>query len=348
MPLRIIQDDITKLPVDAIVNPTNSYLWPGGGADAAIHKAAGPKLLVKCQTLGGLSVGEAKITPAFDLPAKYVIHTAGPEWIDGFHGERVLLRSCYEKAMALAAEHQCESIAFPLISSGTGGYPKEMVLHEAMDVLSECLRKWEMEVFVVLYDKEDYSIHPFLRRDIEKFLRRVYREPRRFEDIPREEANFSSFDEEGVLSCEEVEYRGIERREAPSFCGSASAAPPSLRDKLRNMDKGFAETLFALIDQKGLTDVEAYKRSNVSKKTFSKIKCTKNYRPSKITAVSFAIGLRLNLEETRHLLSTAGMCLSHSSRFDVIIEYFIVTGDYKTVFDVNEVLYQFDQALLGV
>ena len=145
---------------------------------------------------------------------------------------------------------------------------------------------------------------------------------------------------------------------------SCSAAPPrmprgrmerrdgllrsdTLDDMLANMDKSFADTLFNYIDRVGITDVEAYKRANVDKKTFSKIKCNPDYRPSKITAVSFAIGLRLNLDETKHLLSTAGMCLSRSSKFDVIIEYFIRSGNYETIFDVNEVLYQFDQSLLG-
>ena len=122
----------------------------------------------------------------------------------------------------------------------------------------------------------------------------------------------------------------------------------TLDGMLDNMDKGFADTLFYYIDKVGITDVEAYKRSNVDKKTFSKIKCNPDYRPSKITAVSFAIGLRLDFDETKHLLSTAGMCLSRSSKFDVIIEYFVTFGKYDSIFDVNEVLYQFDQRLLGV
>ena len=150
MPIRIVKDDITKMQVDAIVNPTNAYLWPGGGADAAIHKAAGPQLLLKCQTLGGLSLGEAKMTPGYDLPAKYVIHTAGPEWVDGFQGERVLLRSCYKESLDLAVSHGCKSIAFPLISSGTYGYPKDRVLRVAMDCIGEFLYEHEMMVYIVV------------------------------------------------------------------------------------------------------------------------------------------------------------------------------------------------------
>ena len=122
----------------------------------------------------------------------------------------------------------------------------------------------------------------------------------------------------------------------------------TLEDMLKQMDKDFADTLFYYIDKKGITDVEAYKLSNVNKKTFSKIKCDPNYKPSKLTAISFAIGLKLDLDETTHLLKTAGYSLSNCNKFDVIIQYFIETGNYKTIFDVNEVLYQFDQQLLGV
>lgn len=331
MPIRIVKDDITKMQVDAIVNPTNAYLWPGGGADAAIHKAAGPQLLLKCQTLGGLSLGEAKMTPGYDLPAKYVIHTAGPEWVDGFQGERVLLRSCYKESLDLAVSHGCKSIAFPLISSGVGGYPKDKVLKEAVEVLAQYTAQEEIDIFIVLYSKNEYTLNPSLQKAVDLFL------AKRFQ---KESTLFSKRQARESLPFREAE---LCLDELP--CYSASA---TIDDYLGKMDQGFAETLFGFIDQKGLTDVEAYKRSNVSKKTFSKIKCAKDYRPSKMTAVSFAIGLRLNLEETQHLLSTAGMCLSRSHKFDVIIEYFITSGNYKTIFDVNEVLYQYDQALLGV
>ena len=351
MPLSIIRQDITKIKCDAIVNPTNSHMLPGGGVDAAIHEAAGPELLEYCQRLGGVSVGEAKITPAFNLPCKYVIHTAGPEWEGGLAGEKVLLRSCYKESMRLAIEHRCTKVAFPLISSGLYGYPKDRVLKEAADVISEFLALHEMEVYIVVYDKTSYSISRELYTDVCSFIDSVYvemhsdmldnfREERNFAEraARRRRAEGSTRVEKNIEFCISV---------APQ-CESTPERLESLHEMLRDMDKGFAETLFDYIDKKGLTDVEAYKRSNVGKKTFSKIKCNKDYKPSKITAVSFAIGLRLNLEETKHLLSTVGMCLSRASKFDVIIEYFITTGNYETIFDVNEVLYQFDQSLLGV
>lgn len=352
MPLMIIKQDITRLRCDAIVNPTNPNMNPDGGADEAIHTAAGPELLKYCNTLGGLSVGEAKITPAFNLPAKHVIHTVGPKWRGGFLGERVLLRSCYSECMQLAIDHGCKSIAFPLIASGLYGYPKDKVLKEATDVIRAFLEDCEMDVYVVLYDKTDYSIPREVLVGVQAYIDDFYSHesvdlsdacifgPEHREE--RRRGRRSSFAKEKYIFSESAECCSSVD---PCEIGMPS---PDLHDMLKNMDKGFADTLFYYIDKKGLSDVEAYKRSNVGKKTFSKIKCNKDYRPSKITAVSFAIGLRLDIKETTHLLSTVGMCLSRADKFDVIIEYFIMTGKYDSIFDVNEVLYQFDQSLLGV
>ena len=351
MPLRIIRQDITKIRCDAIVNPTNRHMWPGGGADAAIHEAAGPELLEYCQKLGGVSVGEAKITPAFNLPCKYVIHTAGPEWEGGLSGERVLLRSCYKESMKLAIEHRCKTVAFPLIASGLYGYPKDKVLKEATDVLSKFLKHYEMDVYIVVYDKTAYSISRDLYDDVQSFVDNFYVDMHSdmFDNF-REEDTYASYKASRIMcdKCsapeEPIEECSIE---APVCCDSALFQSKRLDKMLKEMDKSFAETLFDYIDQKGLTDVEAYKCANVSRKTFSKIRCDKHHKPSKITAISFAVGLHLNLDETRHLLSTAGLALSRADKFDVIIEYFVMSGKYKTIYDVNEVLYQYDQMLLG-
>ena len=358
MPLKIIRQDITKIKCDAIVNPTNIDMFPGGGVDAAIHEAAGQDLLEYCKKIGGCSVGEAKITPAFNLPSKFVIHTVGPEWEGGQKGEKVLLRSCYTEAMKLAIENNCTSVAFPLISSGLYGYPKDRVLCEATDVIREFLERYEMDVYIVVYDKSAYSISKELFVDVQAFIDNYYVETHR--DYFEYSASEALPDFRGNISASKSIVRSkndrVKDRDSQDFPIAAMAdesvsyseLAPSFQDIFSNMDKGFADTLFYYIDKKGITDVEAYKRSNVGKKTFSKIKCNKNYNPSKITAVSFAIGLRLNIEETKHLLSTAGLCLSRASKFDVIIEYFIMSGKYETIFDVNEVLYQFDQSLLGV
>ena len=356
MPLHIIRQDITKIKCDAIVNPTHKHMFPGGGTDAAIHEAAGTELLEYCQSLGGCSVGEAKITPAFNLPCKYVIHTAGPEWIDGLSGERVLLRSCYSEALRLAVAHKCRSIAFPLISSGLYGYPKERVLKEATDVIGEFLKQYELEVYIVVYDKASYSISLELFCDVQSYIDNFYVQMHSdMLDDGCEDDVYEKYSEPIKMQKHRLIDKGLDENGLNSTLGATkstkcepSANPDELGDMLKNMGEGFADTLFYYIDKKGISDIEAYKRSNVGKKTFSKIKCNKNYKPSKITAVSFAIGLHLNIEETEHLLSTAGMCLSRADKFDVIIEYFITSGRYKTIFDVNEVLYQFDQSLLGV
>lgn len=340
MPLFIIREDITKMTCDAIVNPSNEELIPGGGTDAAIHRAAGPELLAACAALGGIKVGEVKATKGFRLPAKYVFHTAGPVWAEGKEGEEKILAACYENALLLADSLGCESIAFPLISAGTYGFPRDLAMRIANETVTRFLEAHEMTVYLVVYDRESYLVSERVFRDVMAYIDDCYAEKNQmplgnYEYSPRIRRRMPRM-EEALL---DVSY-------AASDC--MPSALPDLDDMLRHLDRGFAETLFALIDEKGITDVECYKRANVDKKTFSKIKCNKDYKPSKVTAVSFAIALRLTLEETNALLSTVGMCLSHSNKFDVIIEYFLVTGNYETIYDVNETLFRFDQVLLGV
>lgn len=330
MPIKIIRQDITRIDCDAIINPTDIYYSHSGGTDALIHRAAGKQLYEECIKMGGIGVGEAIITNAFSLPCKYVIHTVGPRWKGGNENEEQLLATCYREVLHLAREKGLYRLAIPLISSGTLGFPKDRVLKIAINEISSFLLENEMLVYIVVYDKQSYSISERLFSDVESYIEDEYvpphirmqrsREPLCTLDVEKSEIIFES-------CCDHRE---------------------SINDYLRNMDKGFAKTLFDYIDKKGLTDVECYKKANVDKKTFSKIKCNKDYRPSKITAISFAIALRLNLDETRHFLNTVGMSLSKSSKFDVIIEYFITTGNYKDIFDVNETLYQFDQVGLGV
>lgn len=326
MPLKIIRQDITKIKCDAIVNPTDPKYSHGGGVDEAIHTAAGEELSRACLAQKPLGVGEAVMTPAFALPCRHVIHTVGPRWLGGSCDEEALLRTCYKAVLALAESHNCRSLAIPLIASGTFGFPKDRVLKIAVDVIGDFLLSHDMLVYIVVYDKSAYAISEKLFSDVISFLGDACVD-NEFGNLPK---------------CSDTDF------DAPMMCQCAPIGAKTLEDMLREMGRGFAETLFSYIDQKGMTDVECYKRANVDKKTFSKIKCNKNYKPSKITALSFAIALRLNLEETTHLLNTIGMSLSRSSKFDVIIEYFITTGNYKNIFDVNETLYQFDQVTLGV
>ncbi len=359
MPLKIIRQDITKIECDAIVNPSNRHLYPGGGADLSIHEAAGPELLAYCEKLGGCEVGKAKITPAFKLPCKYVIHTAGPNWHRLENAEEVLA-SCYKECLNLAKENNCETVAFPLIASGAYGFPKQSVLKIATSVISDFLFENEMLVYLVVFDKNAFEISEKLFCDVASYIDDNYVEQNAEHQIV--EGRYSNYPMQSLRreELEERRERVLEERaakqmicECESVCLNMEEQDEFIKsddidDWLKRMDKGFADTLFYYIDKKEITDVEAYKRSNVSKKTFSKIKCNPDYKPSKLTAVSFAIGLKLNLDETNHLLKTAGFALSECSRFDVIIQYFIETGEYKNIFDVNAVLYKFDQQLLGV
>ncbi|MBQ7828855.1 MAG: macro domain-containing protein [Clostridia bacterium] len=346
MPLKIIRQDITKIKCDAIVDPTDTYYSHGGGVDAMIHEAAGEELYRACLKQRDLLEGQAVVTPAFSLPCKYVIHTVGPVWEGGDYGEEAILRSCYSSCLELAVKNKCKSVAFPLIASGTFGFPKDRVLKIAVDVIGDFLFENEMLIYLVVFDKTAYSISERLFSDVSAFIDDAYSECRApFYDSLRESYNFEEYSKSTRSKICRSESLSVSRALA-SECDFESAK--SLDEMLKEMDKGFAETLFGYIDEKGISDVECYKRANVDKKTFSKIKCNKNYKPSKVTAISFAIALRLNLEQTNHLLNTVGMSLSRSNKFDVIIEYFIMTGNYKDIFDVNETLYQFDQVTLGV
>lgn len=368
MPLTIIRQDITKLECDAIVNPSNRHLRPGGGADLAVHLAAGPELLAACEALGGCEVGKAKITPGFNLPCRYVIHTAGPDWHKLTNPDKVLI-SCYRECLKLAKEYGCESVAFPLISSGAYGFPKDRVLKIATSVISDFLFENEMQVYLVVYDKKSFGISKKIFGEIKSYIDDNYvdsssykNKSATFSNLPSEQACSERYEsdrcsrmlaaeDEGDSFCDESLFSFSSEYDSDydsdyDVC-ETEEQELSLEEMLRNMDKGFAETLFHYIDLCGVTDVECYKRSNIDKKTFSKIKCNKKYRPSKKTAVAFAIGLKLNLEQTNHLLNTAGYSLSNSDKFDVIIMYFISTGNYDSIFDVNEMLYSFDQVVLG-
>ena len=359
MPLHIIRQDITKMQVDAIVNPTDENMSGDGGTDHAIHKGAGEKLSELCGKIAPCAVGQAKITPAYNLDCRYVIHTVGPVWKGG-HEDVKRLGDCYANCLNLAITAKCNSVAMPLISSGTYGFPKDIVLKTATNVISDFLYDNEMTVYLVVFDKDSYEISSKIYSDIKSYIDENYISDFLCRSMMKQTRMLTS-SALPVMSIEPQE--DAQKKKSRSMRDYVGKLFPcaydsddddycnheeGLENMLENMDKGFRDTLFYYIDAKGITDVECYKRSNVDKKTFSKIKCKSDYRPSKITAISFAVGLKLNLEEANHLLRTAGICLSHSEKFDVIIEYFLKTGNYGNIHEVNEVLYKFDQALLGV
>lgn len=339
MPLQIIRQDITKMQVDAIVNTTNKDMIGYSGVDLAIRKGAGALLDEECKKLAPLGLGDAKITGGYDLDAKYIIHTSGPVWRGGLSGESIILKSCYMQSLKLAVANGCNSVAFPLISSGAYGYPKDQVLKFAIKVISEFLLEHELMVYICVFDRTSYEFSKELFAEISDFIG---------EDEEEAEAVSS---EAVILSDNAVP----ERRKffAPGKIMAFARAErscdevESLQEYMKSMDKSFAYKLFDLIDKHGMSDVECYKKANVDKKTFSKIKCNpQTYRPSKQTAVAFAIALELNLEETQELLASAGLTLSRSFIFDKIIIYFIQKKNYD-IFEINEALFEFDQVLLG-
>ena len=296
MPLQIVRNDITKMEVDAIVNAANTSLLGGGGVDGCIHRAAGPELLAECKTLGGCETGSAKITKGYHLPCKYIIHAVGPRYRDGKHGEKEKLISCYKASLALAKERKCETVAFPLISSGIYGYPKDQALRIAIDTISAFLLENDMTVYIVIFDKKAYQISEKLFTDIAEYIDDNY--------VDEHTDDYS--------------------------------------ERLRRMNAFHANENV----ESGMTDAECYKKANIDRKLFSKIRSDKLYKPSKPTAIAFALALELPLEETKDMLMKAGFALSHSNKFDIIIEYFIRNGNYN-VFEINEALFAFDQSLLG-
>lgn len=326
MPLLFIRNDITKMPVDAIVNAANESLLGGGGVVGCIHRAAGPELLAECRRLGGCRTGEAKLTGAYRLPCRYVIHTVGPVWRGGGHGEREQLVSCYRASLLLAQEHGCETVAFPLISSGIFGYPKDQALRVAVDTIGAFLLEHDMTVYLVIFDRRAYQISGKLFADIAEYI-----------DDHYVEAHTD-------LGAERLRRGALHREMAVPMCTPMAA--PALDDLLEHLDAGFSETLLRLIDRSGKKDSEVYKKANVDRKLFSKIRNNPNYKPSKPTALAFAIALELDLAETKDLLARAGYALSASSKFDVIVEYFIRQRNYD-IFAINEALFAFDQSLLG-
>jgi O-acetyl-ADP-ribose deacetylase (regulator of RNase III) len=337
MPLEIIRNDITKVHADAIVNAANSSLLGGGGVDGAIHRAAGPELLAECRTLGGCETGQAKITKGYNLPAKYVIHTVGPVWHGGGSNEEKLLADCYRNSLELAKKHNLESIAFPLISSGAYGYPKDKAMRTAISVIGDFLLDNEMTVILVIYDKAAFILSEKLFSSITQYIDHRY-----IEDHPYSLRNRLE---------EEHQFKEIYLGEG--FPLSIEIPVPveksrrSLDDVVNQLDETFSQMLLRLIDEKGMTDAETYKKANIDRKLFSKIRNDINYKPSKATSIAFAIALKLNLDETKDLLLKAGFALSHSSKFDIIIEYFIEDCNYN-IFEINEALFAFDQNLLGV
>ncbi|MGG1401528.1 macro domain-containing protein [Bacillus salipaludis] len=332
MPLEIVRQDITKMKVDAVVNAANTALKMGGGVCGAIFRAAGARELQEaCNKIGECKVGEAVLTEGFQLDAKYIIHTPGPIWQGGSHQEAALLKSSYSHSLELAKKYQCESIAFPLISTGIYGYPKEEALEIAVSTISSFLLHHDLLVYLVVFDKNSFGLSQKLFTSIHQYIDEHY--------VEEVEKVFQRTREEPYLLEQRQEIEILQQ-------DVYKEAEESLKNLLDQLEESFSERLLRLIDEKRMTDVETYKRANLDRRLFSKIRNAVDYTPKKKTAVALAIALQLDFEETNDLLSAAGYTLSRSSKFDVIIEYFIHQANFN-IHEINEALFAFDQPLLG-
>lgn len=347
MPFRIVRDDIAHMQVDAVVNAANPQLLAGGGVCGSLFHGAGYDDLTRaCREIGGCPTGEAVITPGFALPARYIIHAVGPIWHGGNEGEAALLRRCYDASLVRAEELGVESVAFPLISTGAFGFPKPAALAIALETFASFLVNHDIDIYLVVFDRESFDIGESLFASVKQYVDDTYEGEYDYLGTA-----VLSDERAAVAAFEDVEFRRMRMRaarSAPSDAVPCAAAPSTedLSQLVNNLDESFSEHLLRLIDERGMTDVEAYKRANVSRKLFSKIRSDKAYRPSKPTVLAFAVALRLSLGETKNLLEKAGFALSHASKFDVIVEYFILRQEYD-LFVINETLFAFDQMLLG-
>ncbi|MDD4368159.1 MAG: macro domain-containing protein [Oscillospiraceae bacterium] len=359
MPFEIVQNDIVNMHVDAIVNTANPDPVIGSGVDYAIHQKAGPELLAARQQIGSIALGDAAITPGFRLAAKYVIHTVGPVWVDGKHQEEQLLSSCYQKSLALAKSYQCGSVAIPLLATGNYGFPKPFALQIAVCEISTFLLENELQIYLVVFDKAAFALSEKLFKSVSSYIDDNYVRSKTLDEYgeaslldshiaPRRRRDRLKQRLSGAVERTVEQSLTTQSAGHPGMLAGAACPTPAedWGQLLKDLDAGFSETLLQLIDRTGKTDAEIYKKANVDRKLFSKIRNNPNYKPSKTTALAFAFALELDVNETRDFIRRAGFALSHSSKFDVIVEYFLVHQNYN-VFELNEVLFAFDQPLIG-
>ena len=363
MPFQIIRNDITKVKADAIVNTANPKPVIGSGTDTAIYKAAGEKLLLtERKKIGDIAPGQAVSTDAFHLDAKYVIHTVGPAWIDGDHGERNILHSCYRNSLEKAASLGCKSIAFPLIATGVYGFPKDEALQIALSEINKFLLSNDMKVILVVFDRKAFELTGKLLGDIEEYIDEHYAGELRKAEYGGKYGNRRRMEEERYLGStmilgnvdgafEEEEPEEVEDEAPVIYADSAGVSFPdvagkSLDEVLDNAEDTFQQRLFKLIDESGMDDVTVYKKANIDRKVFSRIRCKEDYKPKKKTAVAFAIALQLDMPTMLDLLSRAEIAFSPSNKFDLIITYFITNKVYD-IYEINAALFKYGQPILG-
>lgn len=346
MPFTIVRQDITQMETEAIVNAANTQLLAGGGVCGAIFQGAGyEKLTEACKKLAPIKTGEAVMTKGFNLLARYIIHTAGPVYNPAHPDEcRTLLRNSYRNSLQLAEKHHLKSIAFPLISSGIYGYPKQEAMEVAVNTIADFLKKSDMQVYLTVFDKAAYLISKDLMEDVESFISENVVESKQ-KAFSRKRSIILQEHEYSLSDDMEPELIVHDAMEMPA-CPSSSRFDDDLESELRKMDVPFSEMLLHLIDAKGKNDVEVYKKANIDRKLFSKIRKGHGYTPRKPTILALCIALELTLQETIELLARAGYAFSRASKFDIIVEYFITHRRYN-IFEINQVLFAYDQPQLG-
>ena len=345
MPFLMIRNDITKVTADAIVNPANRNLLQGSGTSRAIYQAAGEQeLTASCEAIGRCDLGRAVCTPAFGLHAKYIFHAVCPAWHGGGFGEAEQLASAYHSALELAAEYHCESVAFPLLSSGNYGYPKEQAFRIAVDTITQYVMEHDLTVYLVLYDQHSLAVSRKLFASVEEYIDDHY--------VAQNDESYQ-FDRRRRESAERRRWRLGE--EAAPMLETAAAPPPpaaaprtarSLESLMDNLGESFTTRLLRLIDERGLKDSTVYKQSNISRQHFSKIQCNRDYNPKKKTVLAFAVGLHLSEDETIDLLKSAGYAFSDGSKRDWIVRYCLEHKIYN-INQVNTLLFEYDQEQLG-
>ena len=340
MPFLMIRNDITKVAADAIVNPANRNLLQGSGTSRAIYQAAGEQeLTAACEAIGYCDLGKAVCTPAFRLPAKYIFHAVCPAWQGGLFGEAEQLAGAYHSALELAAEYQCESVAFPLLSSGNYGYPKEQAFRIAVDTITQYVMDHDLTVYLVLYDRHSLAVSRKLSASVEEYIDDHY--------VAQNDESYE-FDRWRRESAER--RRRLEEEDAPMLEAAAPPAAPmaarSLEHLMDNLGESFTTRLLRLIDERGLKDSTVYKQSNISRQHFSKIQCNRDYNPKKKTVLAFAVGLHLSEDETIDLLQSAGYAFSDGSKRDWIVRYCLEHKIYN-INQVNTLLFEYDQEQLG-
>lgn len=351
MPFKIVRADITGFECDAIAVPVDKSMR-GGAVLNALVSAYGRRIIDSILSSeydkeGGFSIAEVE-----GMAAKYLVCVLAPssEDDDAYPG----LFRAYAACVAGAEKAGAGSVAIPLIGTGANGFNAEKALPIAVASCGVCMEKTDIDVTLVLYDEESYVYGRRMFPEIYEYISDAQVNEssriRRIEGKRRERRERRDTDEQeqGMMFCAAPSAGAAAFRPSAVYdeC-PATDEKNGLEDYIRQVDAGFSETLLDLIDKSGMTDVQCYKRANVDRKLFSKIRSDPAYRPKKTTALSFCIALSLSLEQTNSLLAKAGYTLSHSNRGDLIVEYFIKNGKYD-IFEINEALFAFDQTLLGV